>query len=148
MSRTTPRPVVFLFFLAGLLINCSGPADQLDTQISEALTTDNAVDATEASQIKAFVKKEKNHLLKDDKAAKLYTTNGLIDDAALLAYIKRSKTYKELAKDGAAPTVSLVGTETVAKPLQLKLYLEASGSMFPYDAPGGNGAFKRTLNDL
>jgi len=148
MSRTTPRPVILLFLLVGWLAGCSGPTGELDTQISDALTTDNALDATEASQIKAFITKEKKDLQDDKKTAKLFAADGSVDDTALLAYIKRNMTYRKLAKGGTAPAVSLAGTETVAKPLQLKLYLEASGSMFPYDAPGGNGAFKRTLNEL
>lgn len=35
-----------------------------------------------------------------------------------------------------------------ARPLGLNLYLEASGSMFPYDAPGTTGDFKQTLNTV
>ncbi|WP_077921384.1 hypothetical protein [Spirosoma sp. 209] len=134
--------------LAGLLASCSGPADELDSQISDALTSDKAIDATEADAIRTFIESQKDDLADNKKTAKLLTDAGDVDDAELLKYIRRNMTYRKLAKEGDAPTVSLAGATASAKPLRLKLYLEASGSMFPYDAPGGNGTFKRTLNDL
>ena len=71
-----------------------------------------------------------------------------MNNAELLKYIKRNVTYRKLTKEGDAPVISLAGAAVSAQPLQLNLYLEASGSMFPYDAPGGNGQFKRALNEL
>jgi hypothetical protein len=50
------------------------------------------------------------------------------------------------ATDAAPVTTS--PAPTAARPLRLSLYLEASGSMFPYDAPGTTGQFKQTLNTL
>jgi hypothetical protein len=41
-----------------------------------------------------------------------------------------------------------ISAPVAAGPLRLKLYLETSGSMFPYDAPGTTGEFKQTLNTL
>lgn len=148
MSRTTPRLILLFLVALASLAGCSSPAGTLDDQISEALTTNNAIDATEADAIRAFIISEKKDLADNKKTAKLVDGNSAVDNAALLAYIKRSLTYRKLAKDGTAPTISLTGAAVATTPIQLRLYLEASGSMFPYDAPGGNGAFKRTLNDL
>lgn len=145
-----PRFASFIVLMAsiGLLAGCSGPVDEVDSQISDALTNDNQLDATEAQAIRSFLLKEKKELADEKKTAKLFTADGQVDDVALTAYIKRHIDYRKLAKEGKAPSISLTGAVTSAKPLRLKLYLEASGSMFPYDAPGGNGAFKRTLNDV
>ena len=131
-----------------LFTGCSGPVDAVDSQISDALTNDNQLDATEAQALQALILKEKKELADDKKTARLFTTDGRVDDAALTAYIKRNIAYRKLAKEGKSPTIALTGAVTSAKPLRLKLYLEASASMFPYDAPGGNGAFKRTLNNV
>lgn len=147
MIRTRSCLLLLLIASVGWLAGCSSPVDELDSQISDALTNDNALDATEAAAIRQFITTEKADLADNKKTAKLIT-NGAVDDVALLNYIKRNITYRKLAKEGDAPTVSLAGAAVSSKPLRLKLYLEASGSMFPYDAPGGNGAFKRTLNDL
>ena len=132
----------------GLFAGCSGPVDAVDNQISDALTNDNQLDATEAQAIRSFILKEKKELADEKKTAKLITPDGNVDDAALTAYIKRNIDYRKLAKDGKSPTIALSGATVSSTPLRLKLYLEASASMFPYDAPGGNGAFKRTLNDV
>lgn len=146
---THPRFYVLMLFLvsAGWLSGCSSSADNLDEQISDALD-DNTIDVTEADALKVFVAQESKELGKDKKTKALLTPDGKIDESALLAYIKRNRVYRKLAKDGKTPTVNLSGGAVSGKPLRLKLYLEASGSMFPYDAPGGNGAFKRTLNDV
>jgi hypothetical protein len=146
MIRT--RFYVVLFLLAGWLSGCSGSADQLDSQISDALTNDNTLDATEADAIRAFITKEKKELADNKKTAKLLTGSGTVDESALANYIKRNIDYRKLAKEGKAPTVVLEGAVASTKPLRLRLYLEASASMFPYDAPGGNGTFKRALNDV
>lgn len=148
MSYTPLRQFLLIVFSVGWLFSCSSPAGELDDQISEALTTDNALDATEADAIRAFISKEKDALADTKKTEKLLTDDGTVNDAELLKYIRRSVTYRKLTKEGDAPTVSLTGAAVSSKPLRLKLYLEASASMFPYDAPGGNGQFKRTLNDL
>ena len=132
----------------GLVAGCAGPVDEVDSQISDALTNDNQLDASEAAAIRALILKEKKDLADNKKTAKLFTADGNVDDAALTAYIKRNIDYRKLAKEGKTPSIALSGVVTSAKPLRLKLYLEASGSMFPYDAPGGNGTFKRTLNDV
>jgi hypothetical protein len=132
----------------GLLAGCSGPVDEVDSQISEALTNDNRLDANEAAVIRALILKEKKALADEKKTAKLFTADGQVDDVALTAYIKRHIDYRKLAKEGNPPSIALSGATASTKPLRLKLYLEASGSMFPYDAPGGNGDFKRTLNDV
>ena len=143
------RFYVFLLFvgLASWLTGCSSSADQLDDQISNALD-DNTIDVTEADALRVFVEKESKELGKDKKTVSLLTPDGKLDESALLAYIKRNRTYRKLAKEGKTPTVNLSGAAVSTKPLRLKLYLEASGSMFPYDAPSGNGTFKRTLNDV
>ncbi|MFD2933443.1 tellurite resistance TerB family protein [Spirosoma flavum] len=137
-----------LVLSVGWLSGCSGPVDEVNSQISDALTNDNQLDATEAQAIRSLLIKERKDLKDEDKTAKLYKADGSIDDDALSTYIKRTIDYRKLAKDGKTPTVSLVGAVTSSKPLRLKVYLEASASMFPYDAPSGNGAFKRTLNDV
>ena len=146
------RPCFCLFLVLltslGGLTGCSSSSDQLDEQINEALD-DNTLDVSEADALRVYIGKESKTLSKDKKTAILLTPDGKLDESALLTYIKRNRTYRKLAKDGKTPTINLSG-EAVAsgKPLRLKLYLEASGSMFPYDAPGGNGTFKRALNDL
>lgn len=142
------RFCLLLVGLAGLLTGCSGPADQLDRQISDALTNDKALDAAEADAIRAFITKEKEDLADDKKTAKLLTATGTVDESALANYVKRNIDYRKLAKEGTPPTIALSRTAASTKPLRLKLYLEASASMFPYDAPGGNGTFKRALNDV
>ncbi|SFC30976.1 hypothetical protein [Spirosoma endophyticum] len=141
-----PRFCSLLLLVA--LAGCSSSVDKLDDQISDALSNDNAIDVTEADALRVFVGQDSKELGKDKKTAAILTPDGKIDESALLAYIKRNRTYRKLAKEGKTPTVSLSGTVASAKPLRLKLYLEASASMFPYDAPSGNGAFKRTLNDV
>ncbi len=120
----------------------------MDSQISDALTNDNALDATEASAIRAFIAKEKKDLADDKKTAKLFTSSGAVNESALANYIKRNIDYRKLVKEGKTPAVALAGARASSKPLRLKLYLEASASMFPYDAPGGNGLFKRALNEI
>lgn len=137
-----------LFVSAIWLTGCSSPADELDSQISDALSNDNALDATEADAIRAFIAKEKKDLADNKKTAKLLTSNGTVDESALANYIKRNIDYRKLAKGGKAPTMALSRAAASTQPLRLKLYLEASASMFPYDAPGGNGTFKRALNDV
>ncbi|WP_461077588.1 tellurite resistance TerB family protein [Spirosoma flavus] len=139
---------ILLIMSSNWLASCTSPVGELDSQISDALTNDNQIDATEAQAIKALLVKEKQDLADEKKTAKLYTADGEVDDVALTAYIKRHIDYRKLAKEGEAPTIALTGAATSTKPLRLKLYLEASASMFPYDTPGGNGAFKRTLNDV
>ena len=148
MIHTRLRACIVTWTVAHLLTGCSGPADQLDSQISDALANDNALDATEASAIRAFITKEKKDLADDKKTAKLFTSSGTVDESALANYIKRNIDYRKLVKEGKTPTVALAGATASTKPLRLKLYLEASASMFPYDAPGGNGLFKRALNDI
>ncbi len=132
----------------GWLSGCSSSGDKLDDQISDALSNDNTIDVTEADALRVFIAQESKELGDDKKTKALLTPDGKINESALEAYIKRNRTYRKLAKEGKTPTVSLAGTVLSSKPLRLKLYLEASGSMFPYDAPTGNGAFKRTLNDV
>ena len=148
MIHTRLRACIVTWTVAHLLTGCSGPADQLDSQISDALANDNALDATEASAIRAFIAKEKKDLADDKKTAKLFNSSGTVDESALANYIKRNIDYRKLVKEGKTPTVALSGATASTKPLRLKLYLEASASMFPYDAPGGNGLFKRALNDI
>ncbi len=148
MIYTRLHTWLITLILLGLLTGCSSPADELDSQISDALTNDNALDATEADAIRAFITKEKKDLADNKKTTKLLTSSGAIDESALANYIKRNIDYRKLAKAGEAPTIALAATKASAEPLRLKLYLEASASMFPYDAPGGNGTFKRALNDL
>lgn len=130
------------------LSSCSGPADELDSQISEALTNDNAIDGTEADAIRALIAKEKADLADNKKTEKLVTAGGDVDETALTNYIKRTIDYRKLVKEGKTPTLALSGATASTKPLRLNVYLEASASMFPYDAPGGNGTFKRALNDV
>lgn len=148
MSHTRFCLLSLLILSIGALTGCSSPVDKLDEQISSALENDNTIDVTEADALRVFVSQESKTLGDDKKTAALLTPDGKIDESALVAYIKRNRTYRKLAKDGKTPTVSLSGAVASSKPLRLKVYLEASGSMFPYDAPGGNGAFKRTLNDV
>lgn len=126
----------------GGLAGCSSPVNKLDEQISDALENDNTIDVTEADALRVFVSQESKTLGDDKKTAALLTPDGKIDESALMAYIKRNRTYRKLAKDGKTPTVSLSGAVASSKPLRLKVYLEASGSMFPYDAPGGNGGLQ------
>ncbi|UFH53610.1 hypothetical protein [Spirosoma sp. KNUC1025] len=131
----------------GGLAGCSSSVDQLDEKISDALN-DNTIDVAEADALRVFIGQESKELGKDKKTVALLTPDGKVDESALVAYIKRNRTYRKLAKDGKTPAINLSGAVVSSKPLRLKLYLEASASMFPYDAPGGNGAFKRTLNDV
>ncbi|MBD2755972.1 hypothetical protein [Spirosoma validum] len=128
-------------------VGCSSSTDQLDEKISDALD-DNTIDVAEADALRVFIGQESKVLGKDKKTAALITPDGEIEESALLAYIKKNRTYRKLAKDGKTPNVSLSGAVVSSKPLRMKLYLEASASMFPYDAPGSNGTFKRTLNDV
>lgn len=148
MIHTRLPTLLIALTLTGLLTGCSNPADELDSQISEAITNDNALDATEANAIRAFITKEKKDLADDKKTAKLLTSSGTVDESALTNYIKRNIDYRKLAKGGSPPTIALSGATASVEPLRLILYLEASASMFPYDAPGGNGTFKRALNDV
>ncbi|MBN8823451.1 MULTISPECIES: hypothetical protein [unclassified Spirosoma] len=138
---------LFAVALLGGLVGCSSSADQLDSQISDALE-DNTLDVEEADALRVFIGQESKALGKDKKTSILITPDGKLDESALVAYIKRNRTYRKLVKEGKNPTLNLSGGAVAGKPLRLKLYLEASGSMFPYDAPGGNGLFKRTLNDV
>ena len=144
----TRLPLLIALTLVGLLTGCSSPADELDSRISDALTNDNALDATEADAIRSFITNQKKDLTDDKKTAKLLTNSGTVDESALTNYIKRNIDYRKLAKDGKAPAIALSRAVAPTEPLRLKLYLEASASMFPYDAPGGNGTFKRALNDV
>ncbi|GAB2565740.1 hypothetical protein [Spirosoma areae] len=148
MFHTRPYLLIVLTASIGLFTGCSGAVDEVDTQISDALTNDNQLDATEAQAIRSFILKEKKDLADTKKTAKLITADGNVDEAALTNYIKRHIDYRKLVKDGKTPTIALSGATASSKPLRLKLYLEASGSMFPYDAPGGDGTFKRALNDV
>ncbi|MFD2573809.1 hypothetical protein ACFSUS_24445 [Spirosoma soli] len=148
MIRTRLCQLLFMAASVGWLTSCSSPADDLDSQISDALSNDNAIDASEAQAIRSFIAKEKDDLAENKKTTKLIGSDGNVDNAALLKYIQRNMTYRKLAKEGDAPTVSLAGATTSTKALRLKLYLEASASMFPYDTPGGTGSFKRALNDV
>ncbi|GAB3785433.1 hypothetical protein GCM10028818_47030 [Spirosoma horti] len=132
----------------GWLSGCSSSGDKLDDQISDALSNDNTLDVTEADALRVFIGQESKELGADKKTKALLTPDGKIDESALAAYIKRNRTYRKLAKEGKEPTLSMAGAATSGKPLRLKVYLEASASMFPYDAPNGNGAFKRTINDV
>jgi hypothetical protein len=143
------RLYALLFFVlsVGWLSGCSSSTDKLDEQISDALD-DNTIDETEADALRVFVQQESKTLSKDKKTAVLITPDGKVDEAAFLNYIKRNRNYRKLVKDGKTPTINFSGAAVSSNPLRLKLYLEASGSMFPYDAPSGNGAFKRTLNDV
>ncbi|QJD80635.1 hypothetical protein [Spirosoma rhododendri] len=130
------------------LCGCSSPADDLDGQVSDALS-DNAIDVSEADALRVYIGRENRELGKDDKTKAIVLPDGTVDNAALLAFVKRNKTYRKLAREGKTPSIALSGgAVATTKPISLKLYLEASGSMFPYDAPGGNGTFKRTLNDV
>ncbi|QJW90801.1 hypothetical protein HNV11_16170 [Spirosoma taeanense] len=147
MIHTRFCALLALVASVGWLAGCSSAADDLDSQISDALTSDNAIDAKEADAIRAFINEKKADLADDKKTARL-VANGTVDDAALQKYIQRNITYRKLAKEGEAPTIALTGAATSVKSIRLKLYLEASASMFPYDAPGGNGTFKRTLNEV
>lgn len=146
---TPTRFCLSLLLLASLggLTSCSSPADKLDDQISDALD-DSTLDVSEADALRVYIQQERKELGKNKKTLALLTPDGKIDESALVAYIKRNRTFRKLTKEGKTPTISLAGGTVSSKPLRLKLYLEASGSMFPYDAPGGNGAFKRTLNDV
>lgn len=139
---------VVLLSSALWLSSCSGPTDELDNQISESLTNDNAIDGAEADAIRALIVKEKKDLSDNKKTAKLVTASGDVDETALTNYIKRTIDYRKLVKEGKTPTLALSGAVTSTKPLRLNVYLEASASMFPYDAPGGNGMFKRALNEV
>lgn len=140
-------------YLSALLLvcamgSCSSPADDLDAQVSDALS-DNAIDVSEADALRVYVGRKNRELGADDKTKAIILPDGKIDESGLMAFVKRNRTYRKLVKDGKTPSIALSGgAVATAKPISLKLYLEASGSMFPYDAPGGNGTFKRTLNDL
>ena len=139
----------FLFLLlASFLSGCSSPSGDLDNQISESLENDNALDVAEKDALKVFIVSKSKELSKDQKTATLVTPDGNVSEPSLMAYIKRNRSYRKLAKIGKTPKLDESTTATVSQPIGLKLYLEASGSMFPYDAPGGSGAFKRTLNDV
>ena len=141
--------LLFLFLSFWGLTSCSNSIDDLDSQISESLENDNALDVTEKDALRVFIVSKSKELAKEQKTKTLITPDGKVNEAALMAYIKRNRTYRSLAKKaGKAPTLDDASTATSSQPIRLKLYLEASASMFPYDVPGGNGAFKRTLNDV
>jgi hypothetical protein len=148
MTRTSVYLSALLLASICTLSSCSSPADDLDSQVSDALS-DNAIDVSEADALRVYVGRKSRELGDDDKTKAIVLPDGKIDESALMAFVKRNKTYRKLAREGKTPSVSLSGgAVATTKPISLKLYLEASGSMFPYDAPGGNGTFKRTLNDL
>ena len=147
MIRTRWYVVLLLLSVNGL-VGCSSPSDDLDTQISEALENDNALDVAEKDALRVYIVSKSKELSKDQKTATLITPDGKVNEPALTNYIRRNRVYRKLAKIGKTPKIDESATATASPPVRLKVYLEASGSMFPYDAPGGNGAFKRTLNDL
>ena len=136
-----------LLAAGALLSSCSSPPDELDSRISDALS-DNTIDVAEADALRVYVGQETEALSKNKKTAVLLTPDGKLNESAFAAYIQRNRVYRKLAKEGKTPTLSLGGAVVAGKPLRLNLYLEASGSMFPYDAPGGNGTFKRALNEV
>jgi hypothetical protein len=129
------------------LTGCSSPAEKLDTQVSDALD-DETIDKDEADALRVYIGQETDALTDDKKTKALLTPDGKIDESALIAFVKRNRTYRKLAKEGKTPDIALSGAVATTEPLRLRLYLEASGSMFPYDAPSGNGTFKKTLNDV
>jgi hypothetical protein len=136
-----------LFFGLSLgLFACGGDAcQQLNSQIKDALD-DGRITATESAGLLAFVQDPGNELSK--KCSNLRIANGQPDRAALLAFIQKNPTYwKTTQKTGQPPVVEGLTAET-SKPLRAKLYLEASASMFPYDASNGQGQFKQAITDL
>lgn len=52
------------------------------------------------------------------------------------------------SQEPAAGTAAAGPSAAAPKSLRAKLYLEASGSMFPYDAPGSKGEFNASLQQL
>lgn len=138
---------VLLLAVSGLF-SCSNSVSNLDDQISESLENDNAIDVTEKDALRVFIVSKSKELSKDQKTATLITPDGKVNEAALDAYIKRNRSYRKLAKIGKSPALGGSAAAVSAQPIRLKLYLEASGSMFPYDAPTGTGLFKRTLNNV
>ncbi|WP_266367950.1 hypothetical protein [Tellurirhabdus rosea] len=136
------RIIALTLSVTALLTSCSGPKDELDTKIESGFS-DQKLDAREAAELRQFIT-DNGDKLADEKATASLSEGG---DAALLAYLKRSKAYRDIRNEtGKPPVIELEGS--AGQSLELKLYLEASGSMFPYDAPGSSGDFKRTLNQV
>ncbi len=70
--------------------------------------------------------------------------------AGLLLACGGSDDRKRSRRSRDATESTPVGGAVVAKPttFKAKLYLESSGSMFPYDAPGGSGEFNQAMQEL
>ena len=143
VHRTFPIRLLLFFSLALGFVSCGGDAcQQLNSQIKDALD-DGKITAAESGGLFLFVTDPGNELGK--KCNQLRTADGQPDKAALLAFIKQNPTYRKLTlKTGQSPVVEGIVT-TAEKPLRAKLYLEASASMFPYDA---GSKFKEAINDL
>ena len=105
MHQSRLYSLLFLLVLAGGLFGCSNSADDLDSQISESLENDNALDVTEKDALRVLIVSKSKELAKEQKTTTLITPDGKVNEAALTNYIKRNRTYRSLAKKiGKAPT--------------------------------------------
>ncbi|MBO7609263.1 MAG: hypothetical protein J6S96_03555 [Muribaculaceae bacterium] len=132
MKRYTLFPLITLILLATTLWSCS--SSPLEKAVKQALvqqdTTQERFDSI-CSIIKAYPERYKAYLTED----------GQIDIAALAKLIE---------SQGASlrPPMHWNVTQYGMQQLSLTIYFERSGSMVPYDAPGGRGQLKKAVNDL
>ena len=121
-----------LLCLAISLTSCGGNA--LDKAIKNALVQGD----TTAARLDELVDLIEQH---PEAYASLLLPDGHVDYTALdrhvneIAATLRPPMHWDVAAHG-------------AQDLHLTIYLERSGSMVPYDRPGGRGQLKKTVNDL
>lgn len=129
--------VIALFMIS--LPACEDAGADLDMQVKRALRGDNTIDETEWNTIKEYVNLNRGSL--EGAGCNCFTDSDLgkkIEDVA-----------KTRRKDGDVPPnicCAGVATTTTANPLKFKLFLEASGSMYPYTE--GNTGFKDAIYEL
>ena len=106
----------------------------LEKAIKQALVQQDTTQArfdSICSIIKAYPERYKDYL----------TDDGQIDIAALASLIEEQGA-------GLRPPMHWNVTQYGLQQLSLTIYFERSGSMVPYDAPGGRGQLKKAVNDL
>ena len=121
-----------LITVTSVLWSCS--SSPLEKAIKQALVQQDTTQArfdSICSIIKAYPERYKDYL----------TDDGQIDIAALASLIEEQGA-------GLRPPMHWNVTQYGLQQLSLTIYFERSGSMVPYDAPGGRGQLKKAVNDL
>ena len=118
--------------LSLLLSGCGGGA--LDRAIKQALVQGDTT-AERLDDIVALITADK------DSYGHLLAPDGTVDYQSLDTYVN------DMAAKMRPPMHWNVAALAMP-PLQLSIYLERSGSMVPYDRPGGRGLLKASVNDL